>query len=145
MSSAFQLNPSVSTLPLSLLRKRYEEMTPEERIAAGLVRPSTQAEFDASQQGSGAPADFSGRVFPNSDNVQISDDTDPGIPALRLPNGVSATTGAYNGTPKLDASNPTATQVIPAAMQTIGSDWTPVKEEKQSAGDASDWTPVKEE
>src|SRR5437870_1403721 len=107
MASSFQLNPSVATLPLSLLRKRYEDMTPAERIAAGLVRPASQDEFDAAQsQGGGAPADFAGRVLPNPDNVSISDDTDSGIPALRLPNGVSAVTGTYNGTPKLDTSNP---------------------------------------
>src|ERR1041385_3640539 len=121
MSSAFQLNHSLTTLPLSLLRKRYEDMTPAERIAAGLVRPATQDEFDAAMgnQGGGAPGDFAGGVFPNPNNIQISDDTDSGIPAMRLPSGVSATTGAYTGTPKLDTANPAKAQVLPAAMQTV--------------------------
>jgi hypothetical protein len=78
------------------------------------------------RQEGGAPADFNGPVFPNPDHIQISDDTDSGIPDLRLPNGVQAVTGAYNGTPKLDTSNPTGAQVLPAAMQTIASNSSPV-------------------
>lgn len=77
-------------------------------------------------QEGGAPADFNGPVFPNPDHIQISDDSDSGIPDLRLPNGVSATTGAYNGTPKLDTSNPASAQVLPAAMQTVASNTSPV-------------------
>jgi len=118
--STAQLTPSLRNLPLSILRKRYDQMTPEERKLAGFVRPATQEEFDQSQQSGGAPADFSGMVLSNPDNVQISDDTDSGIPNLRLPNGVQAITGAYQGQPQMDASNPASAQVLPAQMQTIG-------------------------
>jgi hypothetical protein len=142
-TQAFQLDPSLANMPLEFLRKRYEEMTPEERRIAGFVRQATQGEFDQAQPSQGgAPADFAGRVLQNAGNVQVSDDTDSGIPALRLPNGVSATTGAYTGTPKLDVSNPAQAQVLPAAMQTVGSEWAPVKEE--ASGDASAWKPVAE-
>jgi hypothetical protein len=142
-TQSFQLDPSLANMPLDFLRKRYEEMTPEERRIAGFVRQATQGEFDQAQPSQGgAPADFAGRVLQNAGNVQVSDDTDSGIPALRLPNGVSATTGAYTGTPKLDVSNPAQAQVLPAAMQTVGSEWAPVKEE--ASGDASAWKPVAE-
>lgn len=143
-TQSFNLDPSVATLPLSLLRKRYEDMTPEERRMAGLLRPATQDEFDAAQQGAGAPADFAGRVLPNPNNVQISDDTDSGVPALRLPNGVSAITGAYTGTPKLDTSNPATAQIIPAQMQTIAAKTTPGNDfdqfmQQQAAPPANDF------
>jgi len=109
----------VATQPY-LTWEQYQALPPEKRS-----RPLTPAEYAAAMQRSegGAPADFNGPVFPNPDHIVISDDTDSGIPDLRLPNGVKATTGAYNGTPKLDTSNPASAQVLPATMQTVGANY----------------------
>lgn len=123
--STQQLIPSLRGLPLSILKKKYDDMTPEERKLAGFVRHATQQEFEDSQQGQngGAPPDFGGRVLANPDNIQVSDDTDSGIPALRLPNGVSAETQNFSGQPQMDTSNPDPAQVIPPQMQTIGANF----------------------
>lgn len=141
-TQSFPLDQSLANLPLDLLKKKYDELTPEQRRMLGFTRQSTQQQFDDSQTQGGAPADFSGRVLQNPDNAQISDDTDSGIPALRLPNGVTAQTGAYTGTPQLDTSNPAQAQVLQPEMQTIQSEWTPVKTEAAPAD--SEWKPVAE-
>lgn len=77
---------------------------------------------DSPDQSGGAPVDFAGPVFSNPDNVRVSDDTDSGVPPMRLPTGVSASGGGYTGTPKLDTTNPVPAQVLPqGGMQTANS------------------------
>lgn len=108
-----QLPPEKRSRPLT--PAEYAALTRQQRIAAGL-----------DDDEGGAPPDFSGPVFPNPDHVVVSDDTDSGIPALRLPNGVRAVTGAYRGAPKMDTSNPSPAQVLPAQIQTVGAKTTGV-------------------
>lgn len=99
-------------------------MTPEERVLAGFVRPATQAEFNAART-QGAPADFGGMVLPNPDNITVSEDGE--IPVTRLPNGVTFNKQNVTGQPQFDVSNPTPAQVIPAAMQTVGTKFDPAQ------------------
>lgn len=120
-SPQFQLAPSLANLPLSVLRKKYEELTPEERRALGLVRPATDTEaaaFERAQE-SGAPADFAGPVFPNPDNRVVSADTDSGIPVTRLPNGVEFQRQNFHGQMPRDVSNPATAQILPGQIRTV--------------------------
>jgi hypothetical protein len=107
---------------------------------AARPRPITDAEFAALTQDQleqlglaeprqGAPLDFGGRVLPNPNGIVVSDDTDSGIPATRLPNGVTFQKQNFTGAATPDVSNPDATQVIPPALETVAATktGTPVK------------------
>jgi hypothetical protein len=115
----------------ALLKKRYDQMTPEERVAAGFVRPATDAEIAAAQssQTQGAPADFAWPVLPNPNNIKVSDDTDSGVEPTRLPNGVSFQKQNFTGATPGDVSNPPHTQ-----MSTT-SDWFDQNAPKASSAD----------
>src|SRR5258708_26063795 len=90
-TQAFQLDPSLAGLSPALLKKRYDQLTPEERRALGFTRLATDQEAASTDQTQprGAPADFGGPVLPNPNGIQVSDDTYPGVPPTLLPNGVS--------------------------------------------------------
>lgn len=97
---------SLNLLPLSLLSSR---------------RPATDAEYAkwlAASQMPGAPADFGGAVFPNPDGIQVSSDTDSGIPVTRLPSGVTLQHGAWHGATPTDISNPPKAELSTTAAKT---------------------------
>jgi hypothetical protein len=145
---AFQLDPSLAGLSPALLRKRYDQLTPEQRRALGFVRLASEEEAArALQSEPGAPVDFAGRVFPNSNQVRVSADTESGIEPTQLPAGVSFQRGNFTGAMPTDFSNPPRTEMAAPAMQTIaaksnpptdGSAWKPVEET------SSAWKPVEE-
>lgn len=116
-AQTFQLDPSLANLPPALLKKRYDQMTPEERRAAGFVRPATDAEIAAAQTPTGAPTDFAGPVLPNPHNIKVSDDTDSGVEPTRLPNGVSFQQQNFTGATPGDISNPPHTQMSTTGAQ----------------------------
>lgn len=66
----------------------------------------------------GAPATFSGAVYPNPDNVKPMLDTDRGTPT-RMPDGVTLSSPTYKGKAKMDTSNPPKAQLIPQGGQEI--------------------------
>jgi hypothetical protein len=126
-TQAFQLDPSLAGLSPSLLKKRYDQLTPEERRALGFTRLATDQEAAAadSSQPQGAPADFGGPVLPNPNGIRVSDDTDPGGEPTRLPNGVSLQKQNFSGATPGDVSNPPQAQLAAPAMQTVGAQNSP--------------------
>jgi len=105
-----QLPPAQRRRPLT--EAEYAQLTKQQRIAAG---------FEEDDQG--APADFSGRVFPNPTHIQPHADTDPAIDPTRLPEGVTFQRGNWSGSPQMDISNPAAADVLPAMGREIGTDF----------------------
>lgn len=137
-TQAFQLHPSLAGLSPTLLKKRYDEMTPEERRALGFTRPATAQEF-ASAQIHGAPADFGGPVYTSATPPVISEDTDPGIPETQMPTGVTMQRQNSTGSLPLNASNPPAAALNGAGLQTIGAKFDPAapyQKETAKAGTA---------
>lgn len=122
-TQTFRLDPSLAGLSPALLKKRYDQMTPEERRAMGFTRPATQQEFAAAQQS--APP-------------EISADTDPGIPVTHLPNGVTFQKQNTTGLLPKDISNPPAADLAQTPMRTVGAQFNPnAAYEKESAESGS--------
>lgn len=118
-AQTFQLDPSIAGLSPELLRKKYDELTSEERRALGLVRNATDQEAAQVQpQPQGAPANFGGMVLPNPNGVKVSEDTDSGGEPTRLPNGVTFQQQNFTGATPSDVSNPPR-----AALATTVGDW----------------------
>lgn len=110
----------------TLTWQQYQKLPPEKR-----QRPLTPAEYAAlnpTQRGNlgldeaqqGVPADFSGPVFANPDQVQPQLDSDPAVPVTRLPNGVSFQQGNWKGKTPGDVSNPAPAEILPPAIRTVG-------------------------
>lgn len=126
-TQSFQLDPSLAGLSPALLKKRYDQLTPEERRALGLTRLATDQEVANAPQAQpqGAPADFGGPVLPNPNGIQVSADTDPGGEPTRLPNGATFQKQNFSGAMPEDVSNPPQAQVTAPAMQTVGAKFDP--------------------
>lgn len=143
-TQGFQLDPSLAKLPLALLRKKYDELSPEERVRLGFVRPATAQEFQAAQQPPGAPADFGGPVYPSSTPPVVSDDTDSGIPITRTPTGVSFQKQNAMSGPSLHTSNPPAAELATPGFHTIGAQFNPTapyEKEGAAAGSGAKFDP----
>jgi hypothetical protein len=151
-TQAFKLDPSLAGLSPALLKKRYDQLTPEERRALGLTRIATDQEVaNAPQpQGQGAPSDFGGPVLPNPNGIKVSSDTDPGGEPTRLPNGVTLQKQNFSGAMPGDVSNPPQaalagqTAAAQSSPKADTSAWTPVDETAPTQADTSAWTPVDE-
>lgn len=118
----------VSQLTPDILSTLIDKMTPEQLAALGLRRPATEQEaaaYDQAHAAPGAPADFSGPVFPNPDGVKVSDDTESGIEPTRLPSGVTLQRQNFTGKMPVDTSVPPAAQITPPALQTIQAKFDP--------------------
>ena len=114
----FQLDPSLAGLSPAVLKKRYDQLTPEERRQLGFTRLATDQEAASAQQSpQGAPANFGGPVLPNPNRIKVSDDTDSGVEPTRLPNGVNFQHGNFSGAMPSDMSNPPRAAL---AGQTVG-------------------------
>jgi len=127
----------MATAP-TLTWEQYQQLPPDKRSRpltpaeyAALTRPQRQA-AGVEDSDAGAPANFNGPVFPNPDHVQPQLDTDSAIPAMRLPQGVSAQTGNTQGQPTMDVSNPAAADVVPPVGRTIGADFSPAQSKPMS-------------
>lgn len=150
MSTQFNLDASLANLPLDLLRKRYDQLTPAERKRLGFVRDATDAEMEYAAQGGGAPIDFTGRVFANPEQVKVSEDTESGVPVTRMPTGVTLDRGNYTGGTKFDVSNPDPAQLLAPEMRTVGAqsqpqiqnqndDWFSQNAPAKTADSGGDW------
>jgi hypothetical protein len=112
-TQAFQLDPSLAGLSPAILKKRYDQLTPEERRALGFTRLATDQEAaNAPQPASGAPADFGGAVLPNPNGIKVSDDTEPGGEPTRLPDGVTFQKQNFSGAMPGDVSNPPRAAIV---------------------------------
>lgn len=146
MSTQFNLDASLANLPLDLLRKRYDQLTPAERKRLGFVRQASDAEVERATATPGAPTDFGGQVFANSEGVQVSDDTASGVPVTRLPTGVTLERGNYTGGEKFDVSNPERAQLLAPEMRTVAAqsqpqsgDWFSQNAPAKTADGGGDW------
>lgn len=119
-TQGFQLDSSLAGLSPALLRKRYDQLTPEERRQLGFTRLATDQEAASPQQGPGAPADFGGMVLPNPNGIQVSPDTASGVSPTRLPNGVTFQKQNFSGPMPGDVSNPPHAAL---AGQTVGANF----------------------
>lgn len=102
-----QLPPEQRRRPLT--PAEYAALTQQQRIAGGLEEDT-----------SGAPANFSGPVFPNPNHLQPQLDTDSTIPVTRLPHGVTFNRQNAVGSPQMDVSNPAVADVMPQMGREIG-------------------------
>lgn len=97
--------PQTGSRPLT--DEEYAALTPEQLKAFGL-----------SEKEEGAPSDFGGAVFANTDHAKVSDDTDSGIEPIRLPKGVKFDReNAPVDKPQMDVTNPAESQLAPSIMQ----------------------------
>lgn len=95
------------------------------------------------QKPQGAPADFGGAVFPNPDNVRVSDDTESGLEPTRLSAGATFQRDNFAGAMPADVSNPAQAQILPTgAKSTPAPAFDPnAGYEKEASGSAPAFNP----
>lgn len=100
---------SASPAPRPLTDAEFNALSPDQLSALG---------FQPAQQG--APATFSGAVYPNPTNIKPVADTDIDKgEGTRLPTGVKMTYPISRGKPQMDTSNPASAQFLPSGSTTV--------------------------